>query len=271
AQCFRIKQGQAQGSQRGIPGKAQSRQHAAAQREVGSPILRIRRSSAGEDQVSESRLIEFPKGFVIGFQLWKIARKLRIAGCNGGAQQAIERLSILLQQLRKIRLQMVIRPECRLLFGVDRVHVCHFLCLPRTKRHFENQHPPRIEAAGLGEDALHGKGLTVLSLKDQTPAGSIPVNTIVRFTGRVGEPRDRKSTRLNSSHVSISYAVFCLKKKTNKVATRPPANHLTAYTSFFGLLARSQHHVPQDLTAFAPTRPLPSPFSPVTSPPPIAP
>src|SRR5699024_11787998 len=27
-------------------------------------------------------------------------------------------------------------------------------------------------------------------------------------------PQDRKSTRLNSSHVSISYAVFCLKKKT---------------------------------------------------------
>src|SRR5699024_11489434 len=27
--------------------------------------------------------------------------------------------------------------------------------------------------------------------------------------------RDRKSTRLNSSHVSISYAVFCLKKKRN--------------------------------------------------------
>src|SRR5699024_11393081 len=29
----------------------------------------------------------------------------------------------------------------------------------------------------------------------------------------VGSDRDRKSTRLNSSHVSISYAVFCLKKK----------------------------------------------------------
>src|SRR5437868_8486543 len=28
--------------------------------------------------------------------------------------------------------------------------------------------------------------------------------------------RDRKSTRLNSSHVSISYAVFCLKKKIEK-------------------------------------------------------
>src|SRR5437870_5903204 len=31
---------------------------------------------------------------------------------------------------------------------------------------------------------------------------------------RVQEPVDRKSTRLNSSHVAISYAVFCLKKKT---------------------------------------------------------
>src|SRR5207249_10868738 len=30
---------------------------------------------------------------------------------------------------------------------------------------------------------------------------------------RPAEKRDRKSTRLNSSHVSISYAVFCLKKK----------------------------------------------------------
>src|SRR5207249_9999744 len=29
------------------------------------------------------------------------------------------------------------------------------------------------------------------------------------------EGQDRKSTRLNSSHVSISYAVFCLKKKKN--------------------------------------------------------
>src|SRR3989442_8410874 len=30
---------------------------------------------------------------------------------------------------------------------------------------------------------------------------------------------DRKSTRLNSSHVRISYAVFCLKKKKNNIST----------------------------------------------------
>src|SRR5438067_13461014 len=33
-----------------------------------------------------------------------------------------------------------------------------------------------------------------------------------------GPGRDRKSTRLNSSHVSISYAVFCLKKKRRRDA-----------------------------------------------------
>src|SRR5256885_7154051 len=37
---------------------------------------------------------------------------------------------------------------------------------------------------------------------------------LVRALGAVGTPRpDRKSTRLNSSHLVISYAVFCLKKK----------------------------------------------------------
>src|SRR5256885_4667659 len=33
--------------------------------------------------------------------------------------------------------------------------------------------------------------------------------------GKLRQGRDRKSTRLNSSHLVISYAVFCLKKKTN--------------------------------------------------------
>src|SRR5438132_5882422 len=33
---------------------------------------------------------------------------------------------------------------------------------------------------------------------------------------RFGRPTDRKSTRLNSSHTVISYAVFCLKKKKKK-------------------------------------------------------
>src|SRR3712207_8320721 len=37
-------------------------------------------------------------------------------------------------------------------------------------------------------------------------------------------PRDRKSTRLNSSHANISYAVFCLKKKTKQHANKQSSN-----------------------------------------------
>src|SRR5256885_5358068 len=38
----------------------------------------------------------------------------------------------------------------------------------------------------------------------------------VTFVARRLQARDRKSTRLNSSHLVISYAVFCLKKKKNR-------------------------------------------------------
>src|SRR5690606_40457053 len=41
-----------------------------------------------------------------------------------------------------------------------------------------------------------------------------PAEGIVEHAHRGAEQKDRKSTRLNSSHVKISYAVFCLKKKT---------------------------------------------------------
>src|SRR3712207_8187129 len=52
-----------------------------------------------------------------------------------------------------------------------------------------------------------------------------PATLITRYAdvkdGMAGKypikPKDRKSTRLNSSHANISYAVFCLKKKKKKV------------------------------------------------------
>src|SRR5690348_17542653 len=47
-----------------------------------------------------------------------------------------------------------------------------------------------------------------------------------------GAAPDRKSTRLNSSHPSISYAVFCLKKKTRKRGVRDllvDLSHLTCF------------------------------------------
>src|SRR2546427_7737335 len=50
---------------------------------------------------------------------------------------------------------------------------------------------------------------------------------------------DRKSTRLNSSHSQISYAVFCLKKKKKKYASLSVAR--IAHTQSYTMLARARH------------------------------
>src|SRR5699024_8736914 len=52
------------------------------------------------------------------------------------------------------------------------------------------------------------------ALADGDPGVAIVPDDVVSALGY--SPGDRKSTRLNSSHVSISYAVFCLKKKIKK-------------------------------------------------------
>src|SRR5258708_31132898 len=44
-------------------------------------------------------------------------------------------------------------------------------------------------------------------------------HSLTMDVGKEGCKGDRKSTRLNSSHQIISYAVFCLKKKTQTVST----------------------------------------------------
>src|SRR3712207_7932126 len=51
--------------------------------------------------------------------------------------------------------------------------------------------------------------------------------------GRPGVLLDRKSTRLNSSHANISYAVFCLKKKNNASCRDYKFQHLFVFISLF--------------------------------------
>src|SRR5699024_11827041 len=85
----------------------------------------------------------------------------------------------------------------------------------------------KASTAGVGnsDDFTHTAG--VLNTTDRTIASIYQsktgksedeiLNLMKQETYLTAQDADRKSTRLNSSHVSISYAVFCLKKKTNKI------------------------------------------------------
>src|SRR4051794_41529481 len=70
-----------------------------------------------------------------------------------------------------------------------------------------------------------------------TPVGSCDGTRILRPDSVTATP-DRKSTRLNSSHPSISYAVFCLKKKkktkTRTLESRAPSTHQQPYDERYG-------------------------------------
>src|SRR5690606_23138316 len=54
------------------------------------------------------------------------------------------------------------------------------------------------------------------SRSKEKPSLAMAVTCSAIHGPNASNPRDRKSTRLNSSHVKISYAVFCLKKKKKK-------------------------------------------------------
>src|SRR5690554_7458547 len=60
---------------------------------------------------------------------------------------------------------------------------------------------------GYSRETLVGKDIAILYTEDA-------------LTSKLPKNLDRKSTRLNSSHVRISYAVFCLKKKKIKQYTK---------------------------------------------------
>src|SRR5258707_9999892 len=65
-------------------------------------------------------------------------------------------------------------------------------------------------------------GADVLSLDATDEAAPAKVFDVLQPDVLVLSAGDRKSTRLNSSHANISYAVFCLKKKKSRLC-RPPS------------------------------------------------
>src|SRR5690606_39707766 len=88
-------------------------------------------------------------------------------------------------------------------------------CLQRT-RFYEVFRRPQTHLAQpcgrLRPDVAHLERLGAHEPSDSTYTRAISSSPLWSSTSK-----DRKSTRLNSSHVKISYAVFCLKKKRRKI------------------------------------------------------
>src|SRR5690554_7659646 len=96
--------------------------------------------------------------------------------------------------------------------GYAACHWCHVM----EHESFEDEEV----AAVMNQDFISIK----VDREERPDVDQIYINAVQLMTGSAGWPlnvvtlpdgRDRKSTRLNSSHVRISYAVFCLKKKNH--------------------------------------------------------
>src|SRR6266508_6765444 len=92
---------------------------------------------------------------------------------------------------------------------------------PRHRPLRRGQPPPRGLPGGDGPRRRRGAGQGPRPAARPGPAGRVHARHRRLHRGRQAAcrpegGRDRKSTRLNSSHVAISYAVFCLKKKKKK-------------------------------------------------------
>src|SRR5690625_7104237 len=73
---------------------------------------------------------------------------------------------------------------------------------------------PVVGTSGFTEDEIN----TLRNLAKEKELGAIIAPNFAVGAVLMMEFSDRKSTRLNSSHVAISYAVFCLKKKIIKTS-----------------------------------------------------
>src|SRR5699024_12803994 len=131
---------------------------------------------------------------------------------------------------RSVAAEGLVAGEQLVQHGAHRVHVCTGICLT-IGDDLGGEVGNRAQQAATGGQGGFGDGARQSEVGDLDRAvgGREDVLGFHVPVHQVGT--DRKSTRLNSSHVSISYAVFCLKKKKNKIN-----RHAFKYSLWINLL-----------------------------------
>src|SRR5690606_40602675 len=108
-------------------------------------------------------------------------------------------------------------------------YVVERFIIPKSSRHFTHRDLHSFPTRRSSDLSVRARTVWILALSAATTAALAaipgPVTLLIAVAFLAGTTRgiatllqatavsDRKSTRLNSSHVKISYAVFCLKKK----------------------------------------------------------
>src|SRR5256885_7450317 len=77
----------------------------------------------------------------------------------------------------------------------------------------EVRQAPRLQLPRVAQQCAHGTESGAVARRDAEPVERSHAEGACQVLAREVGIEDRKSTRLNSSHLVISYAVFCLKKK----------------------------------------------------------
>src|SRR3712207_7453327 len=91
-----------------------------------------------------------------------------------------------------------------------------FLMIRRPPRSTLFPYTTLFRSVNLVEGAQKGTGYREINPQGLVPALEIDGRILTQSLAIIAYLEDRKSTRLNSSHANISYAVFCLKKKKRK-------------------------------------------------------
>src|SRR5688572_29031022 len=113
---------------------------------------------------------------------------------------------------------------------IDRFNLEHFKRLRAAARHYPDAYIGHLASQTIVSHLVIPTGMAPRELPWQDDA-FIDVAGVLGKPGAAYDAEDRKSTRLNSSHSQISYAVFCLKKKTQEVYERCDPAHFASFES----------------------------------------